>query len=178
MTGQNKLIGGALALTIAAQFCHGIFSVFWFAFGPRKYPNHLTVRAWTHRFLAAPFPEINLDPFKLCGLGQWRLGELMYYNLAISFGKSSPVTLQPTALFHPGGYDTSHVPHSPPRGIIDLLAFSIILVTARRSRRIGYPGMPSILDAIVRNSTQYFIFIFFTQISSLLSIFFTPVGDR
>ena len=178
MTGQNKLIGGALVLAIAAQFCHGIFSVFWFALNPRKYPNHLTFRARTHRFLAAPFPEINLDPFKLCGLEQWRLGELMYYNLAIFFGKSSPITVQPTALLHPGGYDTSHVPHSSPRGIIDLLAFLIILVTTWRSRRIRYPGMPSILDTIVRDSTQYFIFIFFSQVSSLLFIFFTPVGDR
>ena len=176
MTGQNKLVGGALALTIAAQFCHGIFSVFWFAFGPRKYLNHLTVRVRTHRLPVAPFPEINLDPFKLCGFGQWKLGELMYYNLAIFFGKSSPVTLQPAALFHPGNYDMSHVPHSPRRGIIDLLAFSIILVTARRSRRNRYPGVPSILDTVVRDSTLYFILIFLIQLFFLLFIFFAPVG--
>ena len=172
------MIGGVLALTIAVQFCHGIFSVFWFSLVPCKSLNHLAVRVRTHRFLVEPFPEINLDPFKFCSYGKWRLGEFMYYSIAICFGKSLPVTLQSAALFHPGSYDVSHIPHSPRRGIIDLLAFSIILVTARRSRRNRYPGMPSILDTVVGDSTQYFVLIFFIQLLSLLFIFFAPVGDR
>ena len=71
-----------------------------------------------------------------------------------------------------------HIPHSPRRGIIDLLAFSIILFTARRLRRSRLPGMPSILDIIVRDSTQYFMLIFFVQLLAQLFIFFAPVGDR
>ena len=94
MTGRNKLTGGALALASAAQFCHGIFSVFWFAFGPRKSLNHFAVRVRTHRSLVELFPEINLDPFELCAYKRWRLGELMYYNLATFFGKSSPSSMQ------------------------------------------------------------------------------------
>jgi len=111
VTGKNKLIGGALALTIAVQLCHGIFSIIWLALGPRKYLNHLTVRVRTHRFLVEPFPEINLDPFKLCVYKRWRLGELMYYNLAIFFGKSSPSSLQHR--FTPGVLTrlTFHIPH-------------------------------------------------------------------
>ena len=36
MSGRNKLIGGALALVTAAQFCHGGFSIVWIALRPRK----------------------------------------------------------------------------------------------------------------------------------------------
>ena len=94
VTGQNKVIGGALALAIAAQFCHGAFSVIWVALGPRKSVNHLTVRIRTHRFLVASFPEVNLDPFKLCAYKEWRVGELVFYNLTTFFGKFSPSSLQ------------------------------------------------------------------------------------
>ena len=36
-------------------------------------------------------PDINLDVFKMCSCQRWRLGELLYINIAISFGVfSSP----------------------------------------------------------------------------------------
>jgi len=70
-----------------------------------------------------------------------------------------------------------HIPRFLYRGSIDLLAFLSILVTARRSGRIRLPGIPSILDAVVRDSTLYFILIFFFQILSQLFVLFAPVGD-
>ena len=88
MTGKNRLIGGALALTIAAQLCHGIFSIVWVGLRGRKYLNYLTVRVRTHWFLVAPFPEIDLDPFKVCITKQWQLGALLATNLTIFFGTS------------------------------------------------------------------------------------------
>ena len=111
VTGRNKLIGGAFALAIAAQFCHGTFSIIWFAFGPRKSLNHLTVRVWTNQFLVASLPEINLDPFKVCLYKRWRPGELVYYNQTIFFGKSSPSSLR--HCFTPGVLTrlTFHIPH-------------------------------------------------------------------
>ena len=94
VSGRNKWIGGALALTTVVQLVHGIFSVVWYARGPRKSLNHFAVRVRTHRSLVELFPEINLDPFELCAYKRWRLGELMYYNLATFFGKSSPSSMQ------------------------------------------------------------------------------------
>ena len=94
MTGRNKLIGGALALTIIAQFCQGTFAIVWVALQPGKSHSHLIVRVRTHQFLVAPLPEINLDPFKLCATKRWRLEELMYYNLTTFFGTPSPSSLQ------------------------------------------------------------------------------------
>ena len=42
---------------------------------------------------------------------------------------------------------------------------------------IRYPGIPSILDIVVRDSTQYFILIFFVQLLAQLFLFLAPVGD-
>jgi len=94
VTGRSKRIGVLLGLAIAAQFCHGVFSVVWIGLGPCKSLNRLTIRARTHRFLVQPFPEINLDPFEVCVYKLWPLGELLYYNLTVFFGQSSPSSLQ------------------------------------------------------------------------------------
>lgn len=40
-----------------------------------------------------------------------------------------------------------------------------------------YPGMPSLLDTIARDATQYFVLIFFVQLLALLFMFLAPVGD-
>lgn len=68
ITRRNRLLGGALALVIAAEMCNGIFSIVWVGLGPLE-----------------PLPEINLDAFKICIYKRWRLGELVYYNMAIFF---------------------------------------------------------------------------------------------
>ena len=68
--------------------------------GPRKSLNNLTVRVRTNRFLVQPFPEIKLDPFEVCVYKLWNLGELIFYNLTIAFGKPTPSSLQ--SCFTPG----------------------------------------------------------------------------
>jgi hypothetical protein len=40
--------------------------------------------------LVQPLPEINLDPFEVCLFKLWEVGGLMYYNLSMFFGTSSP----------------------------------------------------------------------------------------
>jgi hypothetical protein len=90
VTQQNKLIGVALALAVAVQFCQGAFSIVWIALHPRKSHNHLTVRVQTYRFPVESIPEIDLDPFKFCVYGRFKIGFLMYYNLMTLFGTSSP----------------------------------------------------------------------------------------
>ena len=168
VTGRNKLIGVTLALAAAAQFCHGAFSIVWIGLAH----VNLAVRVRIHRFLVQPFPEINLNPFKTCVYQMFNLRELIYYNLAVFFGKPSPAEL-----LHHGSSDTSHIPHSPRRGIADLLVFSIILVTAKRSRGGRHTGVPNILYGIVRGSTQYSVLICFFHLTAQLLVFAAPVGD-
>lgn len=61
---------------------------------PGEFLDRLLVGTRTHQPLALPLPEINLDAFKVCIFGRWRLGELLYINLATSFGTPSPPNLQ------------------------------------------------------------------------------------
>ena len=99
-------------------------------------------------------------------------------NSCITIWRVFSVSPHPLACsIFPPRESTPHIPHSSRCVIIDLLAFLIILVTARRSGKIRYPGMPSILDVIVRDSTQYFMLIFFFQVLAQLFLFFAPVGD-
>ena len=76
-----------------------------------------------------------------------------------------------------GGSDGPHTPHSPRCGIVDIFAFLIIVVTARRLRTNRHPDMPSVLDSILRDATIYFMVIFASQFLFLLFRFFAPVGD-
>ena len=61
--------------------------------------------------------------------------------------------------------------------LVDVLAFSTIVFTAKRPRVIGYPARPSILDTILRDATQYFVLIFSAHFLSTLLLFVAPVGD-
>ena len=176
MTGRNKWIGIVLALLVAAQFCHGIFSVVWIALGPRKSLDNLTIRVRTHWFFySAAVPRDKVGSVR--GLRLQTMEPWGTHLLQPNDRFRSVLTLQPAALFHPGSSVTSHILHPLRCGITDLLAFLIILVTARKSRGSRYPGMPSILDIIVRDSTQYFVLIFFSQLVAQLFVFFAPVGD-
>ena len=44
ITGKNKLIGGALALVVAAELCSGIFSTIWIGLGPCEFLSSFSVR--------------------------------------------------------------------------------------------------------------------------------------
>jgi len=123
---------------------------------------------------AQPLPEIDLDAFKVCFYQRWRVGELLFTNLVIAFGMSSPSNLQHDLT---SGVLMRFIPHAPQRrGITDLLAFLIILVAARRPGIHRYPGIPSILDAILRDATRYFILMFVCQLFVELFLLLAPVG--
>lgn len=68
-------------------------------------------------------------------------------------------------------------PHVPRHDMADLVSFLIIWVTAKRPGAIRYPGIPSILDAILRAATLYFIFMFVCQTLLEFFLFLAPVGD-
>ena len=70
---------------------------------------------------------------------------------------------------------TSRTP--PFCGIIDLIIFFIILVTARGSRTGELPGIPNILDVVLRDATVYFLLIVASQLVLFFFLFLAPVGD-
>jgi hypothetical protein len=74
---------------------------------------------------------------------------------------------------------TPHTPHpTPPHcGIVDGLGFLAILVTARRQGRNKYPGIPSILESILRDATINFVLMFISHLLFLLFLVSAPVGD-
>ena len=83
----------------------------------------------------------------------------------------------PTCIIILPGNSDARITHSPCYRIIDVIAFSIILATARRPGMRRYPGVPSLLDTIMRDATQYFMLIFFVQLVAELLLFVAPVCD-
>ena len=59
----------------------------------------------------------------------------------------------------------------------DLFTFLIILVTVRGPTTNRFPGVPSILDAILRDATVYFLLVATAQLLLFFSTLFAPVGD-
>jgi hypothetical protein len=70
-----------------------------------------------------------------------------------------------------------HFTPLPHCDIVDLFAFLIILITAKKRERNRHPGISSILDAILREATLYFVFIFVSHFLFELFLFFALVGD-
>lgn len=62
------------------------------------------------------------------------------------------------------------------RGAADVIVFLMILTTARSQRTHRYPGLPSILDTVVRDATKYFMLISSLHFLSVLFVFVAPVG--
>ena len=62
-------------------------------------------------------------------------------------------------------------------GVVDLVAFSLIFVTARAKtpRASRHSGFPSILGIIVRDATLYFIIMFLGQLLLESFLLFAPV---
>jgi hypothetical protein len=93
-----------------------------------------------------PLPEINLDTFKVCTFKAWKAGELMYYSSAMLFGTFSPSNLH---LYGSTSGILMKSDISSRYDVIDLIAFSTIVVTAKKSR-MGRPlPIPTILDVIL-----------------------------
>ena len=98
VTGRNKLAAGGLSVLVAAQLPLGIYSIVRAAINPSKTFDCSFVRARAHRPLVLLLPNINLDVFKTCIYGRWRLGELLFANTAIAFGTlPTPNVVSPRA---------------------------------------------------------------------------------
>jgi hypothetical protein len=108
-------------------------------------------------------PEINIDAFRICIYERWKLGELIFTNLVIAFGKSSIFNLR---------YDLT-----PCHGVIDFFTFLVILTSTRRRETSRFPGIPSILDAILRDATVYYALVFVCQLVFEFFLLFAPVRE-
>jgi hypothetical protein len=95
-------------------------------------------------------------------------GEILFYGLTMLFGTSSSQNPMITVTY----LRCFLAPHT-----IDVLAFAIIAFTAWRSRRIGFPSAPSILNTIMHDATLYFLLVFSAHFLSLLFLFVAPVSD-
>ena len=83
------------------------------------------------------------------------------------------LTLELPRLFILGNSDMPRIRF--PRGFLDVLVFLIILVKIRRPRIRRYPGMPILLDTLLRDATHYFVLICSVHFLSLLFLFVTSV---
>lgn len=61
--------------------------------------------------------------------------------------------------------------------VFDVLAFAIIVSTAKRTR-MSYPGIPSLLDVVLRDATVYFMLIFACQFCLVFFLFLAPAPVR
>jgi hypothetical protein len=122
----------------------------------------------------APLPKINLDAYKSCFPPRSRSREVAFAGISVTFGMPLPSGFQ-------HNFTLGFLMHPASRTLgcgIDLIAFLIILVTAGGSIRTGrFPGIPDILDAILRDATVYFLLIFASQLVLFLFLFLAPVGD-
>ena len=173
MTGRNKLFGRLLIALISLQLCFGSYFTARTAMNSGESFSSLAHPCQLIRPLAQPVPEINLDAFKLCIYKRWRLGEILFTNLVICFGTFSPSSSKRCSAFGDLIFFTPHSQH----GIADLFAFLVIFITTKRAGSIRHPGIPSILDAILRGATLYFISIFAGQMLFELFLLFAPVSD-
>ena len=69
------------------------------------------------------------------------------------------------------------MPRTPHPLIVDGLGFLAILITARKQGRNEYPGMPNLLESILRDATISFVLVFISHLLLLLFLVSAPVGD-
>ncbi|KAF9781781.1 hypothetical protein BJ322DRAFT_1078244 [Thelephora terrestris] len=58
--------------------------------------------------------------------------------------------------------------------VFDIVVFVTIIITARRQRINGHPGIPSILDTVVRDATGYFMLIVSFHFLSVVFVLVAP----
>ena len=156
------MVGSILGLLIAANLVWAIFSIVRAALGPCKSQLH-SVSVSLRRYPVQPSPDVDLDPFKFCAFKLWNAGSIVFYTMSMFFGMPSPSNPLSRSILQI-------------HGIADVLVLSILLFTSRGRRVNVYRAVPSLLDAIVRDATLYFAFIFSAHLLSLLFLFVTSVG--
>jgi len=112
------------------------------------------------------------------GVSRYKLGriQIMHLRTVEAWGasfrqyRSCFWYVHPPTYLYPGSSDIPHVLH------LDVLAFSIILFTAKRSGVNRHPSVPSLLDTILRDATGYFLLMFFSQVLSQVFLLVNMVG--
>ena len=101
---RNKWLGGALSGLIITQLIIGIYMIVSAAVLPRNFFGSLfRSQADSGPSIVQQLPDIDLDPFQLCTTTWIKPQELLFVNVGIAFGTSSP---------HLGNSDDPHIPHS------------------------------------------------------------------
>jgi len=175
VTRRNKLLCGALSVLIAAQLSVGIYFAAVDGTGPSEFLNRLFVPMCmlSHRPSVQLPPEINLDVYNICR-HRWP-AVVAFSSVSVAFGTSLSISSDFRREFASGAL-MSFVSRAPLCcSIADLFTFLIILVTARGPRTNRFPGIPTILDAILRDATIYVLVMAAAQLLFLFSLF-APVG--
>jgi len=174
VTGKNKLLCGVLSVLAATQLGLGICLAVVNGTASCEFLSHLFVRVLFHRSLVQPLPNINLDIFKVCLPRRWPPGEIAFTTIPVAFGTPLPFDFQHNSISGVLTYSTFRTPLRC--GTVDVFAF-LMIVVAVRGRTAGFPGIPNLFGAILRDATIYFLLIFALQFVLLMFAFFAPVGD-
>ena len=173
MTERNKWVAGALSCLIVAQFFFGIYFTVWIAARPSKFfDSYPRSRVDSRPLPAQQLPAIDLDPFKFCVSQSWKFGELVFINIAVAFGASLTSDVVSPRVCLRASRSVFLTPWTP----VDVLAFLSILIATKKPRHPRYPGIPSLLDAILRDATIYFILIVLCQVLFDVFVAFAPVS--
>ena len=118
---------------------------------------------------AVHWPPIPFDSFQLCFVNQKRFQEIAPVSFSLLYGKANSCSLY-------------SLPHkntiSKKKPFTDLLVFLIVIWVGYRSGGFGRPGMPTILDRIVKDATVYFMVIFTSHFVLECFILFADVSHR
>ena len=175
MTRRNKLLCGALSVLIAAQLSAGIYFAVADGTGQSEFFGRLFVRTLSHRSSVQPPPQVNLALYNICIPQEQRPAELAFNSVSVAFGAPLPSDFQRDFTLGALMFFASHVPLY--WGMTDILMFLIILATAKGPSTSRFPGVPTILDAILRDTTLYFLVMVAVQFLLFFSSLFAPVSD-
>ena len=163
VTGKNKLLCSPLLLLIIAQTTSGMTTTIIFLGLPcGSFDTYSLTPVYGHP--DQPLPEEILNLFRLCTHELWKPGVFAYAVLALAFGAFSP--------------SNSDIWRSRilTLCVIDILAFLIVVFTARRELPPTSWGIRSLWTVILRDATLYFMIISAIQFCALLFPFVTSVS--
>ena len=176
VTGRNRFLCGALCILAAAQLGFGLYHTVMYSVLPCESPQQFfRSRVVSSRSLVQSLPEIDLDVYRVCIPPKFRPGEVTFTSISFVFGTLLPSDLRDNSTLGVLMYFMSRI--HPRYGIVDLLTFMIILVTARGPRTGRFPGISTLLDAILRDATVYFLLIVASQLVLFFFVFLAPVCD-
>ena len=161
---MNKRYGGLLLFLISVQFGFGVCFLTWSILKPSMSLRCLVSCGRTHVAYSGSLAGHRSGSIQGLHLPTLEVRRAFFHQCG-DFFRCGP------NLDHTFPCTTSHC------DVVDLVAFSLIFVTARATlpRAGRYTGIPSILGIIVRDATLYFIVMFFCQLLLESFLLFAPV---